>query len=103
MDAHDKAPFNWRYEAAWPLLWALQHMDGMLGPPREPCDVDPLIAVVRDTPNLDDLAAKGLRSANDILCEAATATPGPSAKPASTARTRPPTSTAASRWSATRP
>ncbi|WP_172448494.1 DUF4272 domain-containing protein [Caulobacter mirabilis] len=66
---HDRVQFSWRYEAAWALLWPLGHVDGVLGPPREPCDVDHLVDVIRDTPDLDDLAAKGLRRANDVLCE----------------------------------
>ncbi|HEX8571807.1 MAG TPA: DUF4272 domain-containing protein [Allosphingosinicella sp.] len=59
--------FSWRCEAAWVLLWALKHVDGQLGPPRDLCDV-PFLAgtVYRDV----DLASRGLRPANDILNEA---------------------------------
>lgn len=64
---HERVQFSWRYEAAWVLLWALQLVDGMLGPPRQTCDPAELARIVRDTP---DLAAHGLRSVNDVLVEA---------------------------------
>lgn len=66
-ESHDCIQFSWRYEAAWVLFWALQHVDGQLGLPRATCDVDTMTAAVIHT---DDLARNGLRSANDILCEA---------------------------------
>jgi len=59
--------FSWRAEAAWVLLWALNHVEGQLGPPREMCDIRFLAGTVHDT---EDLAARGLRPANDILNEA---------------------------------
>jgi hypothetical protein len=63
----DRTQFSWRYEAAWVLLWALQHLPGPLGRPDRICDVPLLAAIVRDEA---DLARHGLRSANDILNEA---------------------------------
>lgn len=59
--------FSWRCEAAWVLLWTLKHVEGQLGPPRELCDVPFLSETVFETPNL---AARGLRPANEILNEA---------------------------------
>ena len=64
---HDRIQFSWRYEAAWTLLWALNLIEPMLGPPNAACDPARLVAIVRDT---DDLAAHGLQSANNILNEA---------------------------------
>lgn len=64
---HDRTQFSWRYEAAWVLLWALQHLPGPLGRPDRICDVPLLAATVRDE---TDLARHGLRSADDILNEA---------------------------------
>lgn len=66
-DERTLTQFSWRYEAAWVLFWALKHIDGQLGPPRDTCDVDKMTGVVIGTP---DLAQNGLRSANDILNEA---------------------------------
>lgn len=62
----DRVQFSWRYEAAWALFWALQHVGGQLGLPRVTCDVDTLTETVIRT---RDLARHGLRSANDIMCE----------------------------------
>jgi hypothetical protein len=59
--------FSWRCEAAWPLLWALQYVDGSLGLPRETCDVPFLSETVY---RAFDLAAPGIRSASEILDEA---------------------------------
>lgn len=64
---HDRIQFSWRYEAAWVLLWALRHFDGVLGVPRETCDPAAVAEMVCNRPNL---AGKGLRRANDILNEA---------------------------------
>jgi hypothetical protein len=65
---HDRLQFSWRYEAAWVLFWALGWDESpVLGLPRAICDVPRLAGAVRDTP---DLAARGLRSTNDILNEA---------------------------------
>jgi hypothetical protein len=66
-DDRARAQFSWRCEAAWVLLWALNHVEGQLGLPRALCDVPFLSATVFDEP---DLAARGLRRANDILNEA---------------------------------
>lgn len=63
----DQAQFSWRHEAAWVLFWALGHVDGHLGAPRNTCDVDAMTDVVI---NLLDLDSHGARSANDILNEA---------------------------------
>lgn len=64
---HDRIQFSWRYEAAWPLVWALNYVEGNLGAPRETVDPAGLVQLVRDEQNL---AQYGLRSANDILNEA---------------------------------
>lgn len=64
---HDRVQLSWRNEAAWVLLWALGHVDGQLGAPRQTCDVDVLTDIVIHTPDLD---RHGLRRANDILNEA---------------------------------
>jgi len=66
-DDHSRVHFSWRYEAAWPLLWALQYVEGPLGLPREIADVARLVSLVRHTA---DLTEHGLRPANDILNEA---------------------------------
>lgn len=66
-DMRSRIQFSWRYEAAWVLLWALRHVDSALGPPRETCDPAAVAEMVRNRP---DLAANGLRPANDILNEA---------------------------------
>lgn len=63
----NRIQFSWRYEAAWVLLWALQHVDGPLDRPNAPCDVDRLTGTVIHTEALD---RPGLRRANDILNEA---------------------------------
>ena len=63
----DRIQFSWRCEAAWVLLWALNHVEGQLGPPREMCDVPFLSETVHQ---VADLTARGLRPANDILNEA---------------------------------
>jgi hypothetical protein len=66
-DERSRVQFSWRCEAAWVLLWALRHVEGQLGPPDGTCDVPFLSGTVFASP---DLAANGLRPANDILNEA---------------------------------
>lgn len=66
-DERARIKFSWRCEAAWVLLWSLNHVDGQLGLPRGLCDVPFLSETVFDEP---DLAGRGLRPANDILNEA---------------------------------
>lgn len=66
-DHRARVQFSWRCEAAWVLLWALKHVEGQLGPPRETCDVPFLSETVHRESNL---AERGLRPANDILNEA---------------------------------
>jgi hypothetical protein len=63
----ERAPFSWRYEAAWALMWALQHIDEPLGRPEARCDSDRLMDTIFDIP---DLARHRLRPANEILNEA---------------------------------
>lgn len=63
----DRIQFSWRYEAAWTLLWALNLIEPVLGPPDTTCDPARLVSIVRDTTGL---AARGLQSANNILNEA---------------------------------
>lgn len=63
----DQIQFSWRYEAAWVLFWALGHVDGPLGPPRDTCDVDTMTDVIINVP---DLNRRAPRSANDVLNEA---------------------------------
>ena len=63
----DQIQFSWRHEAAWVLLWALRHVEGQLGAPRETCDVDAMTDIIINVP---DLGRDGVRSANDILNEA---------------------------------
>ena len=64
---HDNMQLSWRNEAAWVLFWALGHVDGQLGPPRDMCDVDAMTDVVI---NMPDLEGPSPRSANDVLNEA---------------------------------
>jgi hypothetical protein len=66
-DRDDQIRFQWRYEAAWVLLWALRWVDGPLSPPRQPCDVPRLSGIVHDRL---DLAARGIRRFGEILDEA---------------------------------
>jgi len=63
----DRARFACRYEAAWTLMWALRHFDGVLGCPVSRCDPDRLMDTIFDIP---DLARRRLRPANEILNEA---------------------------------
>lgn len=64
---HDMMQFSWRNEAAWVLFWALGHVDGQLGPPRDMCDVDAMTDVVINT---RDLERRPPQSANNVLNEA---------------------------------
>jgi hypothetical protein len=66
-DERARVQFSWRCEAAWVLLWALGHVKGQLGSPRELCDVPFLSETVF---HARDLAEQGLRPTNDILNEA---------------------------------
>jgi len=66
-DERARIQLSWRCEAAWVLLWALGHVEGQLGAPRELCDVPYLSETVY---RISDLAEQGMRSANDILNEA---------------------------------
>ena len=65
-DRNDQIQFNWRYEAAWVLAWALRWIDGPLDP-RKGADVPLLSGIVHDEP---DLARRGLRPLGEILDEA---------------------------------
>lgn len=60
----DRARYLRRFESAWTLIWALRLVREPLTTPREACDIDRLIGIVRDTP---DLSAYNLRDACSIL------------------------------------
>lgn len=53
-----------RFESAWTLVWALRLVREPLSTPRENCDADRLIEIVRDTPELN---VRSLRDANSVL------------------------------------
>lgn len=50
--------FAWRFESAWTLIWVLRLVREPLTTPRNTCDVDRIIAIVRDTDNLAALACR---------------------------------------------
>lgn len=60
------AQFSWRYEAAWPMLWALGFVD-KLDQPSAPLDPDAILALLKDR-DLDQLMAQArLRPLAEIL------------------------------------
>jgi hypothetical protein len=61
------ARLSWGWEAAYVLAWALKLVEPLPSPPRDTCDTAALEHIVSDEP---DLAARGLRPANDILNQA---------------------------------
>lgn len=63
----DLISFSWRYEAAWVMLWALGHVEGRLGAPREICDVHTLLTTIRDCCKME---GKGVGSLNQVLVKA---------------------------------
>ena len=60
----DMLRFSICYEAAWTLVWALRLVREPLSTPRECCDNDRLIQIVRDTP---DLTRNSLREPGRVL------------------------------------
>lgn len=61
--------FSWRYEAAWTLLWALGYVD-VLGRPDKPCDVQTLVASMRDRSAARFVGEASLRGMPQILDQA---------------------------------
>ena len=61
--------FNWRYEAAWPLLWALGYVEE-LGKPDDTCDVQLAVGLVRNRTTQQVIAGANLRPLREILDQA---------------------------------
>jgi len=66
-DNRSRIQISWKCEAAWPLLWALNHVEGQLGLPRDTCDVPFLSGTVFDAAGL---TTRGVRAISEILDEA---------------------------------
>lgn len=66
-DMHESTQLSWRYEAAWPLYWAMKQGGSQLDKPTGECDVALLTLAARDDTGL---ASNGLRNAASILDEA---------------------------------
>jgi hypothetical protein len=65
---HDKTQFIWRYEAAWPLLWALGYVEE-LSPPTHICDVAAAVTFLQQSTKEQFLSDSKLRSISEILNE----------------------------------
>jgi len=66
---HDRLQFTWRYEAAWPLLWALGFV-AQLGKPAQICDVEFAARTVTETTTSQFIEDSELRPIADILDQA---------------------------------
>ena len=66
---HDRLQFTWRYEAAWPLLWALGFV-AQLGKPAQICDVELAVRTMTETTTSQFIEDSELRPIADILDQA---------------------------------
>ncbi|MBS0412555.1 MAG: DUF4272 domain-containing protein [Proteobacteria bacterium] len=68
--AADRAKFNWRYEGAWALLWALSYVPS-LGKPTQQCDAATAVRAMRDHHQRAGFIADArLRPMSEILDQA---------------------------------
>ncbi|HEY4283649.1 MAG TPA: DUF4272 domain-containing protein [Chthoniobacterales bacterium] len=66
---HERAPFSWRFESAWVLLWAMGYV-GKLDKPTIPCDPADAVAFMRKRKPTQFIADAKLRPLSEILDQA---------------------------------